>query len=1153
MDTLRSLGFCVDIANQHLKNHSTTINLQLRDSNTEVNKIEIYPESEQVIELKVSNIKNGEAMLPAVNLGSCSIQQGVVEVRNGKALCTVTNPTVQKLNLCYNPLTLEELHKNYDFKVTDSNLNNFSSPTKFNFNLIRTQHMNEEEKFMLENLLKEFEEVFHMEGNPLTFTNKIKHKINTTNEDPIYTKPYRYPAVHREEVRAQINKMLEENIIRPSHSPWSSPIWVVPKKLDSSGRRKWRIVIDYRKLNDKTVNDRYPLPNITDLLDKLGRCVYFTTLDLASGFYQIEMDENSIQKTAFNTEGGHYEYLRMPMGLKNSPSTFQRVMDDVLRGLVNECCLVYLDDIIIFGSSLQQHLQNIRKVLTRLRDSNLKIQLDKSEFLRKEVEYLGHVVTEEGVKPNPTKINAIKSYPIPRTVKQIKGFLGLLGYYRRFIKDFARLTKPLTKCLKKDAKIDITDVEYKDCFEKCKIILANEPVLQYPDFSKPFILTTDASNVALGAVLSQGVLGQDKPIAFASRTLNDSERNYSTIEKELLGVVWAVKYFRPYLFGRHYKIVTDHKPLQWLFSLKDPSSKLVRWRLKLEEFDYEVLYKKGSLNKNADALSRIELNINEGEPQPSTSGTQAYNDDLQSIIPEVDISDLSIDFDALIGNMAFNDLITEDGGGEDTNATVHSSEQNPTVGIPISETPVNQAANQIIISTVPHSKANVTFRNNIHGNKMRYLVQLDSHKSGLDIQEFINEYIAPNVPYHLYFEDDPQGKLYELISVVLQNHYQNSNLKFTKCTKYLRDIEEDHEKENIVTYFHEGMANHRGMDEVEKTIKLTYYWPNIRKTVQNVINKCEICQLSKYDRNPLKPKFNITPTAVRPFQIVHIDCISLENTKCLSIVDSFSKYAQMYPIDSAQAVEVAQKLLQYFTHHGVPETIISDNGGEFHNGVIKELLELHKVNLHFISSQHPESNGIVERFHSTIIEHIRLLNNRREFKEDSIKTKICYAILAYNNTIHSTTNMKPVEIVNGHLCSTNPFDIDLEKQILTNYVSAHKEKTKLIFGSVNTALQAYKENNISRANRNREDPPQIPSEVFVRDRQKQNKTKNKYKKETITTVNTQNKTATIAPTHHNTVQKIHMANIKRPKRACVRPVADISGSPSSDNPDDPTF
>lgn len=271
-------------------------------------------------------------------------------------------------------------------------------------------------------------------------------------------------------------------------------------------------------------------------------------------------------------------------------------------------CLLGMDALRILGLSLQEHLQNIRSVIDRPREFNLKIQLDKSEFLKKEVAYLGHVVTQDGVKPNPDKIKAIKSYPIPRTTKQLKGFLGLLGYYRKFVRDFAKLTKPLTKCLKKDAKINIDDPEYKDCFEKCKVILSDEPVLQYPDFTKPFVLTTDASCVALGAVLSQGTIGQGKPIAYASRTLNDHEkRNYSTIERELLGIVWAVKHFRPFLFGRRFQIVTDHKPLIWLFSLKDPSSKMTRWRLKLEEYDYEVIYKKGSLNSNANALSRIEL------------------------------------------------------------------------------------------------------------------------------------------------------------------------------------------------------------------------------------------------------------------------------------------------------------------------------------------------------------------------------------------------------------------------------------------------------------------------------------------------------------------------------------------------------------------
>lgn len=274
----------------------------------------------------------------------------------------------------------------------------------------------------------------------------------------------------------------------------------------------------------------------------------------------------------------------LPMGLKNSPSTFQRVMDNVLRGLQNVICLVYLDDIIVFSTSLQEHITNLEKVFQRLRESNFKIQMDKSEFLKLETAYLGHVISRDGIKPNPDKIKAIENYPLPKTTKQIKQFLGLLGYYRKFIPDFAKITKPITQCLKKNKSI-ILDSNYINCFEKCKRLLKNDPILQYPDFSREFILTTDASNFAIGAILSQGPVGCDKPIAYASRTLNDSETNYSTIEKELLAIVWTTKYFRPYLFGRKFKVITDHKPLQWLMNLKEPNSRLTRWRLKLSEYN----------------------------------------------------------------------------------------------------------------------------------------------------------------------------------------------------------------------------------------------------------------------------------------------------------------------------------------------------------------------------------------------------------------------------------------------------------------------------------------------------------------------------------------------------------------------------------------
>ncbi|CAH2228131.1 jg21785, partial [Pararge aegeria aegeria] len=246
-------------------------------------------------------------------------------------------------------------------------------------------------------------------------------------------------------------------------------------------------------------------------------------------------------------------------------------------------------------------------VFDRLRKTNLKLQLDKSEFLRKEVLYLGHTITKDGLKPNNDKIKAVLNFPLPKTITEIKSFLGLIGYYRRFIKDFARVTQPLTSCLKKRNKIIINE-KYIEAFQKCKELLTNAPLLQYPDPEKPYVLTTDASEVALGAVLSQGAIGSDRPIAYASRTLSDTESRYSTIERELLAIVWAVKHFRPYLYGHKFKIYTDHRPLAWLYSLKEPNSKLTRWRLRLQEHDFEVVYKKGKQNTNADALSRIKLN-----------------------------------------------------------------------------------------------------------------------------------------------------------------------------------------------------------------------------------------------------------------------------------------------------------------------------------------------------------------------------------------------------------------------------------------------------------------------------------------------------------------------------------------------------------------
>nr|CAI5868931.1 unnamed protein product [Callosobruchus analis] len=442
----------------------------------DLQKIEIPPQSIVAKDIRTSLPEGTELILDplvykdgAIEFSSCITkvkdQKATIEIRNNTGasqIFVLDKDFLQTFGTVIDP-------NEYECFSIENNSNHINStcPTSLNFDQLRIDHLNFEEKSELYKLVKEFSSIFHTENEPLTFSNTVKHEIRTTDDIPIHTKSYRYPYVHKQEVTRQINKMLNDGIIRPSQSPWSSPIWIVPKKLDASGKQKWRIVVDYRKLNEKTIDDRYPIPNITDILDKLGRCNYFTTLDLASGFHQIELHPNSIPKTAFNVENGHYEFVRLPFGLKNAPSTFQRVMDNVLKELQGKVCLVYMDDIIIFSTSLQEHISNLKKVFQKLKGAGLKIQIDKCEFLCKSVEFLGHVVTPEGIRPNPKKIEAIKKFPIPKTAKEIKSFLGLIGYYRKFINNFAHLTKPLTHCLKKNVKIQHTP-EFIKCFETCK-------------------------------------------------------------------------------------------------------------------------------------------------------------------------------------------------------------------------------------------------------------------------------------------------------------------------------------------------------------------------------------------------------------------------------------------------------------------------------------------------------------------------------------------------------------------------------------------------------------------------------------------------------------------------------------------------------------
>jgi hypothetical protein len=399
--------------------------------------------------------------------------------------------------------------------------------------------------------------------------------------------------------------MLKHDIIRPStKSEWASPVILVPKK-----NGKLRFCVDYRQLNKVTKKDNYPLPRINEILDSLGNAQWFSSLDLASGYWQVEMREEDKPKTAFISRNGTYEFNVMPFGLCNAPGTFQRCMDTVLGNIIWKHALVYLDDVTAFSQTFEEHLRHLEGIFQRIEKAGLKINPDKCHFGAQSLQFLGHIITNKGILPDPSKIEAIKNYPEPQNLTHLRAFLGLASYYRRFIKDFSKVSAPLYGLLKKDIKYEWTD-ERQQVFQFLKDQLISAPLLSYPDFTKPFILFTDASLTALGAVIEQvGDDGQRHPIAYASRSTTSAEKKYSSTELECAAVVWAVNYFRPYLYGKHFTIYTDHSALQWLLKLKTIKNgltgRLARWQLILQPYDYEIKYRPGTVNSNADALSRI--------------------------------------------------------------------------------------------------------------------------------------------------------------------------------------------------------------------------------------------------------------------------------------------------------------------------------------------------------------------------------------------------------------------------------------------------------------------------------------------------------------------------------------------------------------------
>lgn len=443
--------------------------------------------------------------------------------------------------------------------------------------------------------------------NKLGRISTYEYVIDTGDALPIKQNPYPCSPIIQQKYYNQLDQLLALDVVEPSKSPWCSPT-VLVKKANGSDR----LCIDSRKLNKVTKKDSYPLPRVSHILDRLGKTIIMSSIDLKYAFHQIPLSPNSKEKTAFCIPGrGLFQYKVLPFGLNNAAQCLQRLMDRLFGHTlsVESKIFVYLDDLIVVSESFEEHICLLDQVFETLKEANLTISFEKCQFCRSELKYLGFVIDKNGLRTDPNKVEIILNFPRPKTCTELKRFIGLISWYRRFVKNFAIIAAPiheLTKGKRKNQPLVWTEQAHA-AFISLKDSLTEAPVMATPDFSKKFKIQCDASNTGIGAVLTQGEGDEERPIAFDGRKFRGAEINYDTTQKECLAVVFAVEKFRPYVEGYEFEVYTDHSALTWLFNKQDLKGRLARWVLRLQEYNFKIFFRKGSLNVVPDALSRIEV------------------------------------------------------------------------------------------------------------------------------------------------------------------------------------------------------------------------------------------------------------------------------------------------------------------------------------------------------------------------------------------------------------------------------------------------------------------------------------------------------------------------------------------------------------------
>ena len=887
-----------------------------------------------------SKVPSGVEILPMLEYHNGSGEYITVCVAN----TTNHQLTLQSRALCAQLQAVNVLPTDNAQSVPENN-----SDFSFNF-----ADLSSDQTLMVNELLQKWNHVFSKSDLDIGFTDAVYHKIELLDDTPFKQRYRTIPPAMINEVKEHIQQLYDSGIIRPSNSPYASNLVLVRKK-----NGQLRMCIDYRQLNQRTRLDAYALPRINDIFDYLSGSKYFSVLDMKSGYHQVPVRSSDIYKTAFSAGPlGHWEFCRLPFGLTNSPATYQRLMENVFGGMYLNFVQIYLDDLIVFSSSFEDHVHHLEAVFQRLSDFNLKLAPKKCKLFQKSVKYLGHVVSENGISVDPEKTEKVSNWPTPTNVSELHCFMGFANYYRRFINGFAKIAQPLTKllrgtnCTKKKKTVSSTwswEVEQQEAFDQLKHCLTNAPILAFADGNLPYELHIDASRQALGAVLYQKQHGELKVIAYGSRSLSASESNYPAHKLEFLALKWAVtEKFHDYLYGAHVSIFSDSNPLTFILTSAKVDATGHRWLAALAAYSFDIKYRPGKSNSDADALSRLPCDRLEIKQNVVSSICQSQ--EMQPWSQALSIQCLAHDSD-----MSEEPLFSFVSGS--FLGWKQAQRSDPGIGplFPFVAQKMVPDRRQIPAAAVP---------------LLRYFDKLCIINGALYRNVVINEE--------------------SVRQIVLPSCYR---------TEVLQSL-------------HDRMG-HMGRDRTLHLVRERFFWPGMTTDVEQHITSCRRCIQRK---KPVSKAPLVPISTTQPLEIVSMDHLTLEPSKggfqhILVITDMYTRYAVAIPVRNLSASVTAKAFVDNFiTHYGIPHRIHSDQGGAFESKLIQELCKLLNIDKSRTTAYHPEGNPVTERFNRSLINMLGTLEPQQKF---DWKNHIAPLVHAYNCTPHAATNYSPYYLMFG--------------------------------------------------------------------------------------------------------------------------------------------